>query len=184
VPRHSILSNEAVAFRVYKQKRSTYVKKIILAVAVAATAVMALAASASAGVERYQTQSMTITAVQPEGAVGQFQNVWTHTYTVELNPCDGSFSGVGSLSGTINGFYSTETIAGHLDGGRHQLHGEPPRRRRVLPVQRPARQQDSDAGHLEPVCPVGSRVQGRRDEAQLVELQEPRRVRQPGRQQG
>ena len=91
-------------------------KKIILAVAVAATAVMALAASASAGVERYQTQSMTITAVQPEGAVGQFQNVWTHTYTVELNPCDGSFSGVGSLSGTINGFYSTETIAGHLDG--------------------------------------------------------------------
>jgi hypothetical protein len=67
-------------------------------------------------VERYQTKSMTITAVQPEGAVGQFQNVWTHIYNVTLNPCDGSFSGDGSVSGTINGFYSNETIAGHLDG--------------------------------------------------------------------
>jgi hypothetical protein len=91
-------------------------KKIILAVAVAAVASMAVIASASAGVERYQTQSMTITAVQPEGAVGQWGNVWTHTYNVTLNPCDGSFSGVGSLSGTINGFYSYETITGHLDG--------------------------------------------------------------------
>jgi len=78
---------------------------------------MAVASSASAGVSRYQTQSMTITAVQPEGAVGQFQNVWTHTYSVELNPCDGSFSGVGTLTGTINGaFGGNETITGHLDG--------------------------------------------------------------------
>jgi len=64
------------------------VKKILLAVAVAAVAVMALAATASADVPRYQTQSMTLTAVQPEGAVGQWQNVWTHTYNVTLNPCD------------------------------------------------------------------------------------------------
>ena len=77
---------------------------------------MALAATASAGVDRYQTQSMTLTAVQPEGAVGQWTNVWTHTYNVELNPCDGSFSGDGSLSGTINGPYSSETITGHFDG--------------------------------------------------------------------
>ena len=69
--------------------------------------------------DRYQTQSMTITAVQPEGAVGQWGNVWTHTYNVTLNPCDGSFFGVGSLSGTINGPYSsTETITGRLDGNR------------------------------------------------------------------
>jgi hypothetical protein len=92
------------------------VKKFILAVAVTAVAVMGVVSSASAGVERYQTQSMTITAVQPEGAVGQWQNVWTHTYNVELNPCDGSFSGVGSVSGTLNGFYSNERITGHLDG--------------------------------------------------------------------
>jgi hypothetical protein len=92
------------------------VKKIILAVAVAAVATMAVVSSASAGVERYQTQTLTITAVQPEGAVGQWTNVWTHTYTAELNPCDGSFTGTGSLSGTINGFYSNETVTGHLDG--------------------------------------------------------------------
>ena len=92
-------------------------KRVILAVAVAAVASLAVIGSASAGVERYQTQSMTITAVQPEGAVGQWQNVWTHTYTVELNPCDGSFSGTGSLSGTINGPISgTETITGHVVG--------------------------------------------------------------------
>ena len=66
-------------------------KKIILAAAVAALAVMAIASSASADVARYQMQSMTITAVQPEGAVGQWDNVWTHTYNVVLNPCDGSF---------------------------------------------------------------------------------------------
>jgi hypothetical protein len=93
------------------------VKKIFLALAVAAIATMAVVSSASADVARYQTQSMTITAVQPEGAVGQWQNVWTHTYNVTLNPCDGSFSGVGSLSGTLNGFYSHETITGHLDDG-------------------------------------------------------------------
>ena len=54
-------------------------KKIILAVAVMAVASMAVASFASAGVDRYQTQSMTITAVQPKDAVGQFNNVWTHT---------------------------------------------------------------------------------------------------------
>ncbi len=47
-------------------------KKIFLAVAVAAVATMAVVSSASADVARYQTQSMTITAVQPEGAVGQW----------------------------------------------------------------------------------------------------------------
>jgi hypothetical protein len=94
------------------------VKKIILAVAVAAVATMAVVSSASADVARYQTQSMTITAIQPEGAVGQWTNVWTHTYNVTLNPCDNSFSGTGSMTGTINGPYGpTETITGTLNGG-------------------------------------------------------------------
>ena len=101
-------------------------KKIILAVAVAAVASMAVIASASAGVERYQTQSMTITAVQPEGAVGQWGNVWTHTYNVTLNPCDGSFSGIGSLSGTSNGFYSTRDDQGPRRREHRQLHGDAP----------------------------------------------------------
>ena len=92
-------------------------KKINLAVAIAAAATMAVAASsASAGVQRYQEQSLTITAVQPEGAVGQWATIWTHTYVVTLNPCDGSFSGNGVVRGTINGFLSTETITGHTDG--------------------------------------------------------------------
>jgi hypothetical protein len=93
------------------------VKKILLAVAIAAVATMAVVSSASADVARYQTQSFTITAVQPEGAVGQWQNVWTHTYNVTLNPCDNTFSGTGMMTGTQNGpVAGTETITGHLDG--------------------------------------------------------------------
>jgi hypothetical protein len=94
------------------------VKKIILAVAVAAVATMAVVSSASADVARYQTQTMTFTAVQPEGAVGQWNDVWTHTYNVTLNPCDNSFSGTGSPQvGTTSGPYGTgETITGHLNG--------------------------------------------------------------------
>jgi hypothetical protein len=94
------------------------VKKILLAVAVAAVAAMGIVSSASAGVERYQTQTLTITAVQPEGAVGQWTNVWTHTYTVTLNPCDGSFSGVGSVHGTNDPFVDNETITGNVDGDK------------------------------------------------------------------
>jgi hypothetical protein len=94
------------------------VKKFILAVAVAAVATMGIVSSASASVERYQTQSMTITAVQPKDVYGQWNDVWTHTYNVTLNPCDNSFSGVGTLSGTLNGLVpGTETITGHLVGG-------------------------------------------------------------------
>ena len=92
-------------------------KKLILALVVAALAVMAVASSALAAVERYQTQTMTITAVQPEGAINQFGNVWTHTYNVTLNPCDGSFSGTGSFKGTIGGVQNdVETISGHIVG--------------------------------------------------------------------
>ena len=93
-------------------------KKIILAVAVAAIAAMAVASSASAGVERYQEQSMTITAIQPEGGVGNWPTVWTHTFNVTLNPCDGSFEGVGTQEGDVYGFYGTEKITGQLDGDK------------------------------------------------------------------
>jgi hypothetical protein len=60
---------------------------------------------------------MTITAVQPKDTVGQFNDVWTHTYNVNLNPCDGSFTGTGSVSGTPSGsdsrgFLGNETITG------------------------------------------------------------------------
>jgi hypothetical protein len=96
-------------------------KKIILAAVVAAVASMAVASFASADVQRYQTQSMTITAVQPKDQVGQWTDVWTHTYNVTVNPCDGSFTGTGSVSGTGFGLLSTETITGHLDGNTVSL---------------------------------------------------------------
>ena len=37
------------------------------------------------------------------------------TYDVTVNS-DGSFTGTGSVSGTLNGFLGTETITGQLDG--------------------------------------------------------------------
>ena len=153
-------------------------KKIILAAAVAALAVMAIASSASADVARYQMQSMTITAVQPEGAVGQWDNVWTHTYNVVLNPCDGSFSGVGSMSGTINGPYSNETIKGQLDGNAISFTATRPDGVEYSLSNAPLNDNTKVThGDLEPCGFVGARVQGQRDEDQHVELQEPRRLR-------
>jgi hypothetical protein len=99
------------------------VKKISLALAVAAIATMAVVSSASAGVERsgverYQTQSMTITAVQPKDAVGQWNDIWTHTFSVALNPCDNTFSGSGTFVGSGGVSGSDETITGTLNGDR------------------------------------------------------------------
>ena len=91
-------------------------KRLILCAAMLAA--LAIAGSAAADVPRYQMQTMTLTAVQPEYTLGQWTTVWTHTYTdVVLNPCDGSFSGEGTLAGTLFGPYpGAETITGHLDG--------------------------------------------------------------------
>ncbi len=91
-------------------------KKIILAVAVAAVATMAVVSSASADVARYQTQTLTFTATQPKDVYGQWTDVWTHTYTAVLNPCDNTFSGTGSAVGTDYGPYTNETIKGNFDG--------------------------------------------------------------------
>ena len=90
------------------------VKKIFLALAVAAIATMAVVSSASAGVERYQTQTATFTVTQPAGAVGQWGNVWTHDYKVTVNPCDGTFTGIGKVYGEDqNGQFSdSEKISG------------------------------------------------------------------------
>jgi hypothetical protein len=37
-------------------------------------------------------------------------------FSVSLNPCDGSFTGTGSVSGTGFGLLSNETITGQLNG--------------------------------------------------------------------
>ena len=93
-------------------------KKIILAVAVAAVATMSIVSSASADVARYPTQTMTLTAVQPEGAVGQLNNVWTHTYNVDAEPVRQLVLGQRHAWGTLNGPY------------RHRDDRRPPRRER------------------------------------------------------
>jgi hypothetical protein len=90
------------------------VKKIFLALAVAAIATTAVVSSASAGVDRYQTQTAMFTVTQPAGAVGQWDNVWTHAYKVTVNPCNGTFTGTGNVYGhDQNGpFSANETISG------------------------------------------------------------------------
>src|SRR5436190_16975409 len=60
---------------------------------------MALAATASADVPRYQSQTATFTRDSSAGAVGQWDNVWTHDYKVTVNPCDGTFTGTGKVDG-------------------------------------------------------------------------------------
>jgi hypothetical protein len=80
------------------------VKKIILAVAITVVASLAVVASASADVPRYQTQTGTLTVqldVHP----------FPHTFNVDVNPCDGSFTGTGV---SAQGLQVTETIKGSL----------------------------------------------------------------------
>jgi hypothetical protein len=94
-------------------------KVILAATAIAALAIAALApALASADVQRYQVATFTVT--QPAGQVGQWNNVWTHNYTVTYNPSDGTFTGPGHVSGQDqNGpFQSDETINGSYANGK------------------------------------------------------------------
>lgn len=57
---------------------------------------MAVATPASADVPRYQFQTATFTVTEPYGAVDQWANVWTHSYSVTVNPCDNTFTGTGT----------------------------------------------------------------------------------------
>jgi hypothetical protein len=89
-------------------------KKIILAVAVAALAVMAVASSASADVARCDAllpvnttvTTATFTMTQPANEYRQWENVWTHDFTVTVN-ADHTFSGTGIQTGhDANGDYT------------------------------------------------------------------------------
>jgi hypothetical protein len=94
-------------------------KNYILALAIAALASVALAATASADVPRYQSQTATFTMTQPADAYNQWANVWKHDFKVEVNSCDGTFSGTGFQSGhDSNGtFTGTWTITGRFLAG-------------------------------------------------------------------
>jgi hypothetical protein len=87
-------------------------KRWFFAVAIAAIASVIVAATASADVARYQTQTATFTVTQPYGQVGQWQNVWTHDYTVTVNPCDGTFEGTGKLYDNVDAYTASERITG------------------------------------------------------------------------
>jgi hypothetical protein len=76
----------------------------VLAAAVATAAL--IPALASADVQRYQGEHATLAVAMP-------QQGWVHTYKIELNPCDGTFTGTGSsqqTAGTTN-----EAITGTLN---------------------------------------------------------------------
>jgi hypothetical protein len=91
-------------------------KRWFFAVAIAAVASIMVAATASAKVERYQLQTATFTVTQPYGQVGQWTNVWIHDYTVTVNPCDGTFTGTGTLHNNVDGFSAPETVSGTFAG--------------------------------------------------------------------
>ncbi len=65
-------------------------------------------ASANGAVARYQTETLAIHA--------NFYGVGTpHNFTVTLNPCDGTFTGTGSVN--WEGDHETESITGSYAGG-------------------------------------------------------------------
>jgi hypothetical protein len=96
-------------------------KRLFFAVAVAAVASIAVAATASAKVDRYQAETATFTVTQPLGQVGQWSHVWTHNYTVTVNPCDGTFTGTGKQYDDNGNFYADETVNGSFSGGKVNL---------------------------------------------------------------
>jgi hypothetical protein len=73
-------------------------KKLILSGM--AVAMLALPAVSSANVQRYQSQTVTFTATQPKDRNHQFEDVWTHTITATVNPCDNTFTGTARIEGT------------------------------------------------------------------------------------
>ena len=94
---------------------------VAVAVAVAAMSAFMVVGTSSADVARYQTQTYTFTAIQPYGAVGQWQNVWTHNFTVTVNPCDGTFTGTGEQFDNNNNSVYTEDVTGSFSGGKVSL---------------------------------------------------------------
>ncbi len=80
-----------------------------------ALAALAIPSVASADVPRCAapvTATTTFTVTEPANAEHQFENVWTHTYTVTIQ-ADGSFVGTGEITGSdANGTYD-EQVPSH-----------------------------------------------------------------------
>jgi len=100
-------------------------KLIIAGMAVAMLAV--IPASASADVQRCEAsvptntviKTATFTMIQPANEYHQWSNVWTHDFTVTVNPETNTFAGVGHQYGDdANGHYEADwTVTGKFTDG-------------------------------------------------------------------
>jgi hypothetical protein len=89
---------------------------LVLAGTALVLAVPTAVATASADVSPYQTQA-TFTVTTPYTQPGQWNDVWTHNYTVTVNPEDGSFAGIGIQYDNSTEQTNTETITGTFATG-------------------------------------------------------------------
>jgi hypothetical protein len=86
---------------------------------VSSLSLIGLSGGAGAAVQRYQFESMSIT-VALFGPSATSTNV--HQYTVTLNPCDGTFAGLGGgFFGVGGAEYVTESVTGTYVGGNFSL---------------------------------------------------------------
>jgi hypothetical protein len=96
-------------------------KKLMLGVLAALTLAAPLAlAAVPANAE--VTRTATFTAIQPAGQVSQWDNVWTHVYTVTVQS-DGTFIGTGVEDGQDQSgpAHFTETVTGSFGVGTTTL---------------------------------------------------------------
>ncbi len=76
-------------------------RKLLLglaAIAAIAGTTLGVAGSANAAIGPV-TRTATFTAIQPAGEFSQFDNVWTHTFAVNVD-ANGAFEGTGGVSGS------------------------------------------------------------------------------------
>jgi hypothetical protein len=85
-----------------------YLRFVVVGSALAALAVPSIA---SADVQRYQSETATLSVTMPQFG-------WVHTYQITVDPCtnDGSFTGNGSSYQPTEGGWTDESIRGTLSG--------------------------------------------------------------------
>jgi hypothetical protein len=89
-------------------------RKILILGFAAILAVLTLGLSTGSANAATQTGTATFTAIQPAQDFGQFENVWTHVYTVNVYD-DGSFSGTGLINGA-DGSTTMENVSETVTG--------------------------------------------------------------------
>jgi hypothetical protein len=114
---------------------TTHMRKLLLGLAATAAIAAPLAVAGSANADTLRqcetvvtstvtTTTATFTVLQPKDAVGQFDSVWKHVYTVTVQP-DGTFAGTGSITDNNGPVAWTETVSGQFldnDGDKTSDH--------------------------------------------------------------